>query len=94
MLNFPEYFSDPLRNFNALINAHQGSSLLKPDCVIKFQIIFGFQLFIGQEEKGGHGAILQHPGNRVILVLSDMLSTKIDVGALDFTGLIFYRPSK
>ena len=31
--------------------------------------------YIGQEEKG---AILQYPGNRVILVLSEMLSTKID----------------
>ena len=30
---------------------------------------------------GGHGAILQ-----VILVLSDKLISKIDVGALDFTG--------
>ena len=36
------------------------------------------------EEGGSHGAILQKPGNRVILVLSDMLVSKIDVGALDF----------
>ena len=56
--------------------------------------LFPKNFLIGQEEKGGHGAILQYPGNRVILVFSDMLSTKIDVGALDFTGLIFYRPSK
>ena len=44
--------------------------------------------------EGGHGAILQHPGSRVILVLSDMLSTKIDVGALDFTGLVVFLASK
>ena len=47
--------------------------------------------YIGQEEKG---AILQYPGNRVILVLSDMLSTKIDVGyvgALLFSFTCFLK---
>ena len=34
--------------------------------------------YIVQEEKGGHGAILQKPGNRVIFVLSDMLILKIN----------------
>ena len=39
----------------------------------------------------GHGGILKKPVNRVFLVLSDMLISKIDVRALDFTGEVVFR---